>query len=87
MTQDQILLKDMEAKTMNDFLRQRYLDFVDDLDPYRDTSEDPSTLEEMLYNLLAIKENSEAWSEDELGLYEVLEATIEQFKAAGIEII
>ena len=65
-------------------LKKRYFDFVDELDPYRDTSEDPETLEEMLYNLICIKED---WTEMEPELLEVLNATIEQFKAAGIEII
>lgn len=69
---------------MNDFLRQRYFDFTDELDPFRDTSEDPETLEGMLYNLLCIKED---WTEMEPDLAEVLDATIQQFKAAGIEII
>ena len=69
---------------MSEFLRQRYFDFVNELDPYRDESEDPETLEEMLYNLLAIKED---WNEIEPELAEVLDATISQFKAAGIEII
>ena len=69
---------------MNDFLKQRYFDFVNELDPYRDTEEDPETLEGMLYNLLAIKED---WTELEPELLEVLNATIQQFKAAGIEII
>jgi hypothetical protein len=71
-----------------DELRNRYFDFVDELDPYRDTEDDQDlTLEGMLYNLLAIKEDSEAWADDDPELYEVLDATIEQFKAAGIEII
>ena len=65
-------------------LKKRYFDFVDELDPYRDTSEDPETLEGMLYNLLAIKED---WTDLEPELLEVLNATIQQFKAAGIEII
>ena len=69
---------------MEDFLRQRYFDFVDELDPFRDTEEDPEDLSEMLYNLLAIKED---WTEMEPDLLEVLDATIGQFKAAGIEII
>ena len=69
---------------MNDFLKQRYFDFVDELDPFRDTDEDPTELNEMLYNLLAIKED---WTEMEPDLLEVLDATIGQFKAAGIEII
>ena len=69
---------------MNEFLKQRYFDFVDELDPFRDKEEDPDTLEEMLYNLLAIKED---WTEMEPDLVEVLDATIEQFKAAGVEII
>lgn len=67
-----------------DELKKRYFDFVDELDPYRDTDEDPETLEDMLYNLLAIKED---WTELEPELLEVLNATIQQFKAAGIEII
>lgn len=65
-------------------LKNRYFDFVNELDPYRDTGEDPETLEEMLYNLICIKED---WTEMEPDLLEVLNATIEQFKAAGIEII
>lgn len=65
-------------------LKKRYFDFVDELDPYRDESEDPETLEEMLYNLICIKED---WTEMEPELLEVLNATIQQFKAAGIEII
>ena len=67
---------------MEDFLKQRYFDFVDELDPFRDTDEDPTELNEMLYNLLAIKED---WTEMEPDLLEVLDATIGQFKAAGIE--
>ncbi len=67
-----------------DELKNRYFDFVNELDPYRDTDEDPETLENMLYNLLAIKED---WTELEPELAEVLDATIAQFKAAGIEII
>ena len=65
-------------------LKNRYFSFVDELDPYRDPDEDPETLEGMLYNLLAIKED---WTELEPDLLEVLNATIQQFKAAGIEII
>jgi hypothetical protein len=65
-------------------LKNRYLAFVDELDPYSDTGEDPETLEEMLYNLICIKED---WTELEPDLLEVLTATIEQFKAAGVEII
>lgn len=67
-----------------DELKKRYFDFVDELDPYRDPDEDPETLEDMLYNLLAIKED---WTDLEPELLEVLNATIQQFKAAGIEII
>lgn len=69
---------------MSEFLRQRYFDFVNELDPYRDESEDPETLEGMLYNLLAIKED---WTELEPDLSEVLDTTIAQFKAEGVEII
>lgn len=68
---------------MSDFLRQRYIDFVNELDPFRDEG-DPTELSDMLYNLLCIKED---WTEMEPELKEVLDATIEQFKAAGIEII
>jgi len=69
---------------MKEFLKQRYFDFVNELDPYRDESEDPETLEGMLYNLLAIKED---WTELEPDLSEVLDTTIAQFKAEGVEII
>lgn len=69
---------------MSEFLKQRYFDFVNELDPYRDESEDPETLEGMLYNLLAIKED---WTELEPDLSEVLDTTIAQFKAEGVEII
>ena len=68
-------------------LKKRYFDFVDELDPYRDTEDDQDlTLEGMLYGLLAMEEDADAWKDDDPELYEVLEATIEQFKAAGIEI-
>ncbi len=67
-----------------DELKKRYFDFIDELDPYRDPDEDPMTFEDMLYNLLAIKED---WTDLEPELLEVLNATIQQFKAAGIEII
>jgi hypothetical protein len=69
-------------------LKKRYFDLVDELDPYRDTEDDQDlTLESMLYGLLAMEEDADAWKDDDPELYEVLEATIEQFKAAGIEII
>ena len=69
-------------------LKNRYFDFIDELDPYRDTEDDQDlTLEGMLYGLLAMEEDADAWKDDDPELYEVLEATIEQFKAAGIEII
>jgi hypothetical protein len=75
-----------EDKTMEE-LKKRYFDFVDELDPYRDTEDDQDlTLEGMLYNLLAIKEDADAWKDDFSELYETLEATIQQFKSAGIEI-
>jgi hypothetical protein len=76
-----------KGQTMDE-LRNRYFDFVDELDPYRDTEDDKDlTLEGMLYGLLAMKEDADAWKDDDPELYEVLEATIEQFKAAGIEAI
>ena len=68
---------------MEDFLRQRYFDFVDELDPFRDTTEDPTDLSGMLYNLIEIKEE---WEEIEPDLEEVLDATIEQFKAYGVSV-
>lgn len=73
---------------MDDYeLKEKFFNFVDELDPFRDTEDDQDlTLESMLYNLLAIKEDSEAWKDDFPELYETLEATIQQFKAAGIEI-
>lgn len=70
-----------------DELRNRYFDFVDELDPYRDTEDDQDlTLEGMLYGLLAMEEDADAWKDDDPELYETLETTIQQFKAAGIEI-
>ena len=70
-----------------DELKSRYFDFVDELDPYRDTEDDKDlTLEGMLYGLLAMEEDADAWKDDFPELYETLEATIQQFKAAGIEI-
>ena len=68
---------------MNDFLRQRYIDFIADYDPYNQ-EETPETLEGMLYNLIEIREDFTDDPEFDT-LKEVLEATIEQFKAAGIE--
>ena len=70
-------------------LAKLYIDFINWLDPYWECHEEPENvleieLPEMLYNLLAIKED---WSEIEPELAEVLDATISQFKAAGIEII
>lgn len=82
-------LKDLANQTREGlksygFLSKRYFSFVNELDPFRDTDEDPETLEEMLYNLLAIKED---WTEMEPDLSKVLDTTIQQFKAAGIEAI
>ena len=70
---------------MNDFLKQRYVEFIEDYDPYNQ-EETPETLEAMLYNLLEIRDDFTDDPEFDT-LKEVLEATIEQFKAAGIEII
>ena len=72
---------------METFIESRYFEFIDELDPFRDKEEDPDNLEDMLYNLLCIKEDADAWSEDEPELYETLLAIIEQFKAAGVKII
>ena len=74
-----------EAKRINDFLKQRYADFIADYDPYNQ-EETPETLESMLYNLENIKEDMMDDIDKDEALFEVLEATIEQFKAAGIEI-
>ena len=63
-------------------LKNRYLDFIDDLDPYRDKEEDPGTPEAMLYNLIAIKED---WTDLDPELSETLTELIEQFKQAGIK--
>jgi len=68
---------------MNDFLKQRYMEFIEDYDPYNQ-EETPETLEAMLYNLLEIRDDFSDDPEFDT-LKEVLEATIEQFKAAGIE--
>ena len=70
---------------MNDFLKQRYMEFIEDYDPYNQ-EETPETLEAMLYNLLEIRDDFTDDPEFDT-LKEVLEATIEQFKAAGIETI
>ena len=70
---------------MSDFLRQRYMDFIADYDPYNQ-DETPETLEGMLYNLENIKEDFLDDPDSDPALFEVLETTIEQFKAAGIEI-
>lgn len=67
-----------------EFLKQRYFDFVDELDPFRDPEEDPDNLSDMLYNLLEIKKD---WAELEPDLMGILDATIQQFKAQGVEII
>ena len=68
---------------MMDFLKQRYTDFITEYDPYNQ-DETPETLEGMLYNLIEIREDFTDDPEFDT-LKEVLEATIEQFKAAGIE--
>ena len=43
---------------MENFLETRYFDFVNELDPFRDTDEDPETLEDMLYNCLYLFEDA-----------------------------
>lgn len=66
-------------------LKTRYMEFITEYDPhYQDEAETP---EEMLYNLLNIKADFETDINSDSELFEVLEATINQFKAAGIEII
>jgi len=73
---------------MNEFLLQRYYECIHELDCTVSPQEIiESSPEDMLYNLLNIKEDADIWSEDDPGLYETLLATIEQFKAAGVEII
>ena len=66
-------------------LTAAYNRFINQYDPYSQEAQ-PDTFEGMLYNLLAIKEDADAWKDDFPELYETLEATIQQFKAAGIEI-
>lgn len=66
-------------------LKTRYMEFITEYDPYyQDEAETP---EEMLYNLLNIKADFETDINSDSELFEVLVATISQFKAAGIEII
>lgn len=67
---------------------ERYYQIISELDPTLSPQEIiESSPEDMLYNLLNIKEDADIWNEDDPGLYEELLATIEQFKAAGVEII
>lgn len=69
-------------------LKKRYFDFVDELDPYRDTEDDDyMSLDGMLYDLLETKAEADDWKDDYPELYETLESVIKEFKAAGIEII
>jgi len=74
---------------MNDYeLKEKFFDFMDELDPYRDTeNDDYMSLDGMLYDLLEIKAEADDWKDDYPELYETLESVIKEFKAAGIEII
>jgi hypothetical protein len=68
-------------------LADRYINFIDLYDPYRDTSE-PITenLSEMLYNLEEIKkdfDSVEGFPDD--GLTNILTELISAFKAEGIK--
>ena len=67
---------------MDDIVRM-YFDFIDTLDPFRDTDEDPTAPESMLYNLEEIKKG---WQFDETDTKKINEL-IAAFKAAGIKII
>lgn len=67
-------------------LKQQYIDFINYLDPYWQSYEDPDDvinigLPEMLYNLEEIKKDWQLEGEDLDKINEV----IESFKAAGIE--
>ena len=76
---------------MNELIKD-YIDFINELDPYWECYEDLKDVIEieasdMLYNLLAIKEESEPWRNDDPELYETLLGLIQRFKAKGVEII
>lgn len=73
-------------------LADKYLDFVNEYDPYYQESEPVENLSEMLYNMEQINEEltdslSRNYDEDIYYLAEHLKALIEQFKAEGVEII
>ena len=69
-------------------LKEKFFDFMDELDPYRDTeNDDYMSLDGMLYDLLEIRAEANDWKDDDPELYETLEAMIKEFKSAGIEII
>lgn len=71
---------------MNEALKQLYIDFINEYDPYYDEPA-PESLEEMLYNLQEIRENDfqDPWiDENTVYLVEFLDNIIGQFKAAGI---
>jgi hypothetical protein len=74
---------------MDDYeLKEKFFDFMDELDPYRDTeNDDYMSLDSMLYDLLEIRTEANDWKDDDPELYETLESVIKEFKAAGIEII
>lgn len=69
---------------MSDYLKEKYFQFVEELDPFRDSSEDPEELPDMLYNLENIRK--QLTRDDNMDLYDFLEETIEEFYAAGVEI-
>lgn len=78
-----------------DELIKAYIDFINELDPYWESYEDPENvieieLPEMLYNLEEIYENlsetlSGEFDEDLYYQVEHLKALIARFKAAGVE--
>ena len=68
------------------YLKDRYNEFINDYDPYYQEEED-YTLEEMLYNLQEIHDNNfddPYADEDTTLLYMALEELIAQFKGVGV---
>ena len=67
-------------------LATKYIDLIDDYDPFRDKDEDPDNLEEMLYNLQEIiaeipENETDAQILESKAQFEAL---INEFKAEGI---
>ena len=77
---------------MIEALKERYIDFINEIDPFWEAYEAPEDVteispEEMLYNLEEIRENNfpNPYQDEETILLVLhLDALINQFKAAGI---